>query len=273
MENNVTASAISQTFNKVRDAGRMAFMPFITAGDPNLETTIEVINVLADEGVDLIEVGVPYSDPIADGPVIQASYTRALDAGFTLSKFFQSFGAADRSGWPPLVAMVSYSIVYRYGVAAFINAARQAGFSGFIVPDLPGDEAEELAKSVRAAGMDLVELLSPLTPADRVGGILANGSGFVYCIAVAGTTGEREQLPPALSRQLADLRTATDLPLAVGFGVSRPEHVEALRGKADGVIVGSAIVRRFERIGEAREETLAEIGRFAGEMVTACRRG
>ena len=268
---NATASAISAVFNDSHAAGRMAFMPFVTAGDPDLTTTIDVIDRLAGEGVDLIEIGVPYSDPIADGPVIQASYTRALEAGFKLSQFFEAFENADRSQWPPLVAMVSYSIVFRYGVENFLDKAAASGFAGLIVPDLPGDEADQLANTIRARGLDLVELLSPLTPAERVPRILANGSGFVYCIAVAGTTGERDQLPPALANQLAELRQATDLPLAVGFGVSRPEHIAALRGKADGAIVGSAIVRKFEKITESREKTLNEISDFARQMVKACR--
>lgn len=265
-------SPIADAFAIAKRDGRLAFMPFITAGDPDMATTIDVIRELARQGVDLVEVGVPYSDPIADGPVIQASYTRALDAGFKLSGFFDAFAAAKSEGLPPLVAMVSYSIVFRYGVDRFIQSAAQSGFSGLIVPDLPGDEAAEFAAIVRGGGLELVELVSPLTPAERVAPILANCSGFVYCIAVAGTTGERDQLPPALTNQLAELRTSTDLPLAVGFGVSRPEHVDGLRGKADGVIVGSAIVRRFERFADQpREAVIREIGEYAAEMVAACR--
>ena len=270
METSVTATPISQVFQRTRAAGQMAFMPFVTAGDPDLDTTCEVIDRLALAGVDLIEVGVPYSDPVADGPVIQASYTRALESGFTLARFFETFRAADRSAWPPLVAMVSYSIIFRYGAERFLDAARDAGFAGFIVPDLPGDEAQDLAALVRQRNLDLVELLSPLTPPDRVPRILANGSGFVYCIAVAGTTGERDALPTALTNQLSELKKQTDLPLAVGFGVSRPEHIEALRGRADGAIVGSAIVRRFEQIAVAPDRTLDEIQQFASDMVAAC---
>ncbi|MGC1274415.1 MAG: tryptophan synthase subunit alpha [Planctomycetaceae bacterium] len=306
------SSRIADTFAVAKRENRLAFMPFVTAGDPDLATTLDVIRELASRGVDLIEVGVPYSDPIADGPVIQASYTRALDAGFRLDAFFDAFaslnqreegesgregegakkvrdgraaiGMADRnsppspplpltpSRTPPLVAMVSFSIVFRYGVERFTATAARAGFSGMIVPDLPGDEAGEFAAVVRAQGLDLIELVSPLTPAERVAPILANCSGFVYCIAVAGTTGERDRLPPALTNQLGELRKSTDLPLAVGFGVSRPEHVDALRGKADGVIVGSAIVRRFERFADQpREAVIREIGEYAAEMVKACR--
>lgn len=265
-------SRIADAFAAAKRDRRLAFMPFVTAGDPDLETTIAVVRELARRGVDLIEVGVPYSDPIADGPVIQASYTRALDSGFKLADFFEAFAAAKSADLPPLVAMVSYSIVFRYGIARFLSKAVESGFAGLIVPDLPGDEAEGFATVVRSHGLDLVELVSPLTPPQRVGRILANCSGFVYCIAVAGTTGEREQLPVALADQLSKLRQETELPLAVGFGVSRPEHVDALRGRADGVIVGSAIVRRFERFADqAREAVIGEIGGYAAAMLDACR--
>lgn len=247
-------------------------MPFITAGDPDLKTTCDVVRELARQKVDLIEVGFPYSDPIADGPVIQASYTRALDGGFKLAQLFDAFRAIKNQDLPPFVGMVSYSIVFRVGVERFLSLAVDAGFSGLIVPDLPGDEAGEFAKSVKSSRLDLIELISPLTPAERVDRIIQNCSGFVYCIAVAGTTGERDQLPPEISSQLVELRRKTDLPLAVGFGVSRPEHVGVLKGKADGVIVGSAIVRRFERFAsQDRAEVIAEIGAYAAQMQNACR--
>ncbi len=288
-------SRINDAFAAAKQEERLAFMPFVTAGDPDLETTLDVVRELAKQGVDLIEIGVPYSDPIADGPVVQASYTRALDAGFKLSAFFEAFATLKEgseaggqgSGMnsssrlstlnsqlaiPPLIAMVSYSIVFRFGVEQFLSTAVRSGFSGMIVPDLPGDEADEFAGAVKTHGLDLIELVSPLTPAERVEHILANCSGFVYCIAVAGTTGERDQLPPALTSQLKQLRERTDLPLAVGFGVSRPEHVATLKGHADGVIVGSAIVRRFERFADqGSEEIVRGIGEYAKEMVEACR--
>jgi tryptophan synthase alpha chain len=270
-------SRIADAFAAAKRENRLAFMPFVAGGDPDLATTIDVIRELGRRGVDLIEVGVPYSDPIADGPVVQAAYTRALDAGFKLDDFFKAFADLHQSPnpnspIPPLVAMVSFSIVYRVGTERFARKAIESGFAGLIVPDLPGDEAAEFAATVRAAGLGLIELVSPLTPPQRVRRIVANCSGFVYCIAVAGTTGERDQLPAALAGQLERLRHETDLPLAVGFGVSRPEHVNALRGKADGAIVGSALVRRFERFADQpREAVLREIGEYAGQMAAACR--
>ncbi len=263
---------IADCFSQLRAAGRMAFMPFVTAGDPDLETTLAVIGELGRRGVDLVEVGFPYSDPIADGPVIQASYQRALESGLTVDSIFERFGELDRESVPPLVAMVSYAIVFRKGPDEFVSRAAAAGFSGMIVPDLPGDEAAELSAVVTGGGLDLVQLVAPTTPASRLDGILATASGFLYCISVAGTTGARETVPTELADQLADLRSRTDLPLAVGFGISQAEHVVSLKGIADGVIVGSALVRRLESIavdGEDREVVLDRAGEWLDSLVQA----
>ena len=224
----------------------MAFMPFVTAGDPDMAATTATIRELTGRGVDLIEVGFPYSDPIADGPVIQAAYTRALDKGLRVDEIFEGIAALDSEQSPPLLAMVSYAIIFRSGVESFLTRAHAAGFSGLIVPDLPGDEAGEFAGLAKTHQLDLIQLISPLTPPERVERILQSCSGFVYCISVAGTTGTRDQLPAELHDQLKSLRDMTDLPLAVGFGISRPDQVAGLRPLADGVIVGSAIVREFQ---------------------------
>ena len=266
---------IAATFQQLKSQGRMAFMPFVTAGDPDLPTTSALLRELADRGVDLIEVGFPYSDPIADGPVIQAAYTRALEQALHIDDIFSEIASLDHENLPPLVAMVSFAIVFRLGRETFAERAAAAGFSGLIVPDLPGDEAAQFANIVRSHGMDLVQLIAPTTTPQRAERILEAASGFVYCIAVAGTTGVRDRLPPELTDQLIWLRSRTDLPLAVGFGISRPDHIDGLRGLADGVIVGSAIVRQMERLSagsEDREQTLEHIGQFAAEMLAASHR-
>ena len=265
-------SRIAATFSELKSQGKMAFMPFISAGDPDVETTTAIIRELARRGVDLIEVGFPYSDPIADGPVIQASYTRALDQGLHVDEIFAGVASLGRGGIPPLVAMVSYAIIFRIGPEKFLTKAQEAGFSGLIVPDLPGDEAGEFAQSVTSRGLDLIQLVSPLTLPQRAEHILAACSGFVYCISVAGTTGVRDRLPKELREQLKWLSTMTDLPLAVGFGVSKPRHVEALRGLADGVIVGSAIVRELESLADPSiraADVIDRIGEFASSMLAA----
>ena len=237
-------------------------MPFITAGDPNLAVTVRLVEELAAAGADLIEIGFPYSDPIADGRVIQASYTRALTGGLQIPAIFDSIGAVSRKVKTPLVAMVSYTIIFRIGTEQFVKRAAEAGFAGLIVPDLPGDEADELHTIVNKHGLDMIQLIAPTTPADRSARILKNASGFVYCIAVSGTTGAREALAPQLASMLSTLRSQTSLPLAVGFGLSRPEQVAQLRGLADGAIVGSAIVRHMEGATSEPGNLDAVVGRL-----------
>jgi len=266
---------IERTFATRRAAGEMAFMPFITVGDPDLDFTVRLIRELAACGADLVEVGFPYSDPIADGPVIQSSYTRALNRGVRVEAILDVLKQAASATQTPLVAMVSFSIVFRFGPERFVQRAAEAGLAGFIVPDLPGDEAEDFFRTVRAANRDLVQLVAPTTPPQRVQKILQCCSGFVYYVSVAGTTGERDRLPEELTDHLKQLRQQTDLPLAVGFGISRPDQVQPLRGLADGVIVGSAIVRRVEKLaaGETSpEEALEEVRRFASSMAEAAHR-
>jgi tryptophan synthase alpha chain len=246
-------NAIDQLFQRLRSEGRKAFIPFVTAGDPDLAATTELVRELAARGAHLIELGFPYSDPIADGPVIQASYSRALDRGLRLDDIFawatqltQSAPFAD--GRVPLAGMVSYALVHRRGPDEFLAAARSAGFSGLIVPDLPVEEAGQLARLAAARDLRLVLLVTPTTPRERALQIVRCSSGFVYCVSVTGITGERDRLPPQLLDQLAWLRGQTPLPLCVGFGISRPEHVRMLRDAVDGVIVGSALVRPLESV-------------------------
>ena len=265
---------ISATFQQLQSRDQMAFMPFVTCGDPDLDTTLAVIRELARQGVDLIELGFPYSDPIADGPVIQASYTRALNVGLQVEQIFNALEQLADDDIPPMLAMVSFAIIFRIGKEEFVSRARRAGLAGLIVPDLPGDESAEFVEIVRRNQMDLIQLVAPTTPPDRLEGILANCSGFVYCVSTTGTTGVREGIPPELAGQLSHLRSRTKLPLAVGFGISRPEHVDVLRGQADGVIVGSGLVRLLAELdsGEStRDAVIERIGALAAGMVRAVR--
>lgn len=255
----------------------MAFMPFVTAGDPDMPTTVDVLRELARRGVDLIEIGFPYSDPIADGPVIQASYQRALDKKLHVDDIFRAIGdltAADGQTLPPLVAMVSYALIFRMGAETFAKRAARAGFAGLIIPDLPADEAGSMTQTAAAAGLDLVALIAPTTTASRTTMILQASRGFLYCIAVAGTTGVRQELPAPLRDQLRSLKSQTTLPLAVGFGISRPEQVAELKGLADGIIVGSAFVKRMASLADPqanRPAILQELGDFASSMLAATR--
>ena len=269
-------SSIDELFARRRAAGQMAFMPFLTAGDPTLDQTVAAIRAFGAAGCDLFEVGVPYSDPIADGPSIQASYTRALDRGFRVGELMDRLaGLTSESlpggdALPPRVGMVSYSIVLRQQPAEFCRRAVASGLAGLIVPDLPAAEADELAAVTRDHGLDLIQLVAPTTPPERYGQIVSNCSGFVYCVAVTGVTGERERVADRLLDMLDELRSETDLPLAVGFGISRPDHIDTLRGRADGAIVGSAIVNRMaDAIDEA---SLAAVTDYVRTMAEACHR-
>ncbi len=237
-------------FQRLRSQGKKAFIPFLTAGDPDLKATELLIPKLIASGANLIEIGFPYSDPIADGAVIQASYTRALDNGVRIDDTFASIGRIRRVAAIgrefPLVAMVSYSLVQHRGPEKFLEQAQGAGFSGAIVPDLPVEESGELARLAAERDFKLIQLVTPTTPRERAVQIARASTGFLYCVSVTGITGERDQLPEELLGQIAWLRRQTDLPICVGFGISKPEHDRMLRDVADGVIVGSAIVRKLE---------------------------
>jgi tryptophan synthase alpha chain len=254
-------NAIDALFQRLRSQGRKAFLPFLTAGDPSLPAFAELLRELARHVTGPIEIGFPYSDPIADGPVIQASYTRALEGGVTLSDIFAAVCRLEVA--PPLVGMVSYSIVHRRGAEDFVSQAQAAGLSGLIVPDLPVEEAEGLARLCAGRNCKLIQLVTPATPRDRAVQIARLSTGFLYYVSVTGITGERDRLPEELLEQLAWLRAQTALPICVGFGISKPEHVRRLREAVDGIIVGSAFVRRVE---QARTRPLAEVAREVGEL-------
>lgn len=281
---------IDQLFQRLRAANHKAFIPFLTAGDPTLEGTGLVLQELVRRGADLVEIGFPFSDPIADGAVIQASYTRALDKGLRIDRIFEFFENMARSvprvagpslpgalehgsggpatrATPPLVAMVSYSLIHRRGTEAFLDRAQQAGFSGAIVPDLPVEESAALAQAAEGRDFKLIQLITPTTPRDRALQIAKQSTGFIYYVSVTGITGAREQLPPGLREQVTWLRQQTELPICVGFGISKPEHVRMLKDVVDGVIVGSAIVRRVEQ-GTTRPlaQVVAEIGEFVQSL-------
>jgi len=265
---------IDQTFQDLRARGQKAFLPFITAGDPDLVTTEQLIRELSRRGANIIEIGIPYSDPIADGPIIQASYTRSLRQELKLDAIFQSLAeltsAPSDKPLSPLVVMVSYAIVFRYGCQRFVEAAKGAGLCGMIVPDLPVEEAAELSTIARRNGLALILLVTPTTPRERAIEIARVSSGFLYYVSVAGITGERVTLPPGIAEQVAWLKTITSLPVCIGFGISRPEHIQMLAPVADGVIVGSAIVRRIgEGAGKPREQLVNEIGEFVAGLTKA----
>lgn len=260
---------IDRLFAESRAAKQTAFIPFLPAGDPDLAFTAEALPALAGARASLIEVGFPFSDPIADGPVIQASYTRALAKGLKVESIFEMVKTVTSSlEWKtPVVAMASYSLVWRKGPEAFLYDAKAAGISGIVAPDLPAEEAADFAVLCRDRDVKLILLVAPTTAPERAERIVKTCSGFVYVVGVVGITGARASLDVDLPAHLARLRTMTDLPLCVGFGVSTPEHVRALKGIADGVIVGSAIVKRMDT--PDRAAALSGMTKLAMELAAA----
>ncbi len=245
-------------------------MPFVAAGDPDLEFTRDVLRELARCGCDMCELGIPYSDPIADGPVIQASFTRALARHLELDAIFRDVASYAPALSMPMVTMVSYAIVHRRGLEEYVARAKAAGFAGAIVPDLPVEECQPLSAICRREDFSLIQLVTPTTPADRARRIADSSTGFLYYVSITGITGERSSLPPAIVDNVAQLREMTQLPICVGFGISLPEHVRLLAPVADGLIVGSAIVRRVAAAAERpRAEVLRDVSNYVGELVAA----
>ena len=261
---------IAARFAANTESGRKAMAPFVTAGDPDAATTADILAALDRAGATLVELGVPYSDPIADGAVIQSSYVRALVGGMSLDRLFTMMqGVAPRIA-TPVLAMVSYSIIFRRGIDRFVAEAVEAGLAGFVVPDLPIEESEELDRACRAAGLALVRLVTPTTPPDRAERIARQSTGFLYCVSVAGVTGARTALPEGLVDRVQWLRTKTDVPILVGFGISTPEQAAAVAAVADGVIVGSALVKHLaDAATMPRDAVVAGIEAHCRDLATA----
>jgi tryptophan synthase alpha chain len=266
---------IDTLFSSLKQENRQALMPFLTAGDPDLGTTAVLINELVRRGADMVEIGIPYSDPIADGPVIAASYHRALEGGVRVAHIFQTLRTLRAEGSAklnstPLVSMVSYAIVHRVGVEKYLSDAATAGLDGLIVPDLPVEESESLVRKATKHKLKLIQLITPTTPRDRALEIARLTTGFIYYVSVAGITGERKSLPADLVDRVNWLRSQTSLPICIGFGIGTPEQIKELAPVADGLIVGSALVRRLAgAVNRPRAEVVKEIGQFVDDLAAA----
>ena len=262
----VARASVSEAFRAVLDDGKRAFIPFICAGDPDLESTKKALKILDDAGADVIELGVPYSDPLADGPVIQAAATRALANGATLNKVIDLVREMTPQIKAPIVMFTYYNPIYQRGVDKFCADIAAAGAKGLLVPDIPLEETYDVSEIASKRGIELVLLSTPTTPVERAKKIAQATKGFVYLVSVTGVTGVQTNVATRVEQLVEELRSVTDKPIAVGFGVSEAKHAKQIVDwGADGVIVGSALVRA---LGEAKtpEEGLAALKAKAEEI-------
>ena len=225
-----------------------AFIPFVTCGDPSLEVTEQLVYAMEEAGADLIELGIPFSDPTAEGPVIQAANVRALAGGVTTDKIFDMVVRIRRKTDIPMVFMTYANVVFSYGTERFISKAAEIGMDGLILPDVPFEEKEEFDSVCKAHGLDLISLIAP-TSHERITRIAKEAEGFVYCVSSLGVTGMRSSITTDIGAMVSLVKAAKDIPCAVGFGISTPEQAGEMAAKSDGAIVGSAIVKLCEKYG------------------------
>lgn len=263
---------ISQRFRELSAGGEMGLVAYVTAGDPSLDATEQIVLAAADSGADVIELGVPFSDPVADGPTIQRASDRALRAGTTLASVIDLVRRLRTRTEVPLILFSYFNPILQMGLGKFADATASAGADGVLVTDLTPEEGEEYRAAMRARGLDTIFLAAPTSTDGRLAKIAECSSGFLYLISRTGVTGTRDALPedlPALARRV---RRSTKLPLAVGFGISQPEHVSVLGGIADAAVVGSAIVAAIEKSANAKEAA-ANVGRLIRSLKEAARSG
>ena len=268
-------SRIRERFDGLRSRGEKGLVTFITAGDPDLATTEKLIGVLAGAGADIIELGVPFSDPMADGPTIQRSSERALLAGTTLPAILDTVRSVRRTSQVPILLMGYYNPVLSYGLERFAVDAAAAGVDGLLIVDLPPEESGEVRGHLKRAGIDLICLLTPTSDDRRIDLVRTQGSGFLYYVSVTGVTGARREVSQSVAGAVARIRERTDLPVAVGFGISTPEQASQMAAAADGVVVGSALVSLFEQYqgAELSEKVAALVGSLKDAVRHAARSG
>jgi len=267
----VSASRIDRRFAALARERKAAFVAFVTAGDPDFETSLAVARALPAAGVDVIELGMPFSDPMADGPSIQASSARALKSGASMKRTLELVrGFRKQDTETPIVAMGYYNPIYVYGVDAFLEDAKAAGIDGLIVVDLPPEEDDELCLPALGAGFNFIRLATPTTDDRRLPAVLANTSGFVYFVSITGITGTRAADAAAVAPHVARLKRRTSLPVVVGFGVKTADQARDVAGVADGVVVGSAIVDRIaanlDAQGRPRKGLVTDVTGLVGEL-------
>ncbi len=262
-------SRIAATFARLRDERRLGVIAYLTVGYPSLDLTPELVRTAATSGADLIELGIPFSDPLADGRTIQASSQVALKGGVTVAKAIETAAAARRLTDVPILFMTYLNPILAFGLERFCRAATAAGIDGLIVPDLPPAEAAELRRYAAASDLGLVFFVAPTSGTESIAAACGASTAFVYCIALTGVTGARQVLDPAVLPLIEAARRVTSLPVVVGFGISRSEHLHALEGKADAAIIASALL---DAIGEAPEDALTQVAHFLEPLRRSARR-
>lgn len=272
----MSETRIDKRFAQTRAEGRAALVTFVMAGDPDHTTSLTIVKALPDAGADVIELGMPFTDPMADGPAIQAAGLRALKAGETLTKtlhLVQTFREDDSD--TPIVLMGYYNPIYIYGVDRFLTDAKAAGVDGLIIVDLPPEEDDELCMPAMKAGLNFIRLATPTTDARRLPTVLQNTSGFLYYVSITGITGSATPDFSAVGQAVARIKVSTDLPVAVGFGVKTAEHARALAANADGVVVGSALIDAIRRSltdeGKATPKTVGAVTSLVSELASGVR--
>lgn len=256
---------IDQKFQELKRNKKKAFIAFITAGDPDISTTQKLVIAFEKSGVDIVELGVPFSDPMADGPTIQASSARALAKGINLHSILNLVRSIRKTSNIPIALMMYYNSVFHYGEAKFMQDAKKSGVDGLIIPDLPPQEAKNLIKLGKKHDMSIVFFLAPTTRKDRVARIAQASTGFIYYVSLTGVTGARQNVPSEVIANLRSLRAKIKKPICVGFGVSRPEHVRKLSSVADGVIVGSAIINQIVK-NQGKKNLVANVARYVRNL-------
>ncbi|MGB6167923.1 MAG: tryptophan synthase subunit alpha [Geitlerinemataceae cyanobacterium] len=264
--------SVSDCFAELRRQGQCALIPFITAGDPDLETTAKALQVLDENGADIIELGVPYSDPLADGPAIQAAATRALERGTRLFDVLEMVARVSPNLRSPIILFTYYNPILNQGIDRFLQQVAAAGVNGLVIPDLPLEEAQQLVDLAQQQGIEVVLLVAPTSPADRIAAIAEQSRGFIYLVSVTGVTGVRDRVEFRVKDLLTQLRDITDKPIGVGFGISSMEHARQIQEwGADAVIVGSAFVKRLA--DGTPEQGLAAIGEFCQDLSNTVKKG
>ncbi|MCT7950895.1 tryptophan synthase subunit alpha [Ancylothrix sp. C2] len=254
-------NSISQSFESLKKSNTIALIPFITAGDPDLETTAKALQLLDKSGADIIELGVPYSDPLADGPVIQAAATRALERGTKLEQVLEMLAGLTPNLKAPIILFTYYNPILNRGIDKFLQQIAGVGVKGLVVPDLPLEEAEALLKPASQYGIEIILLVAPTSPPERIKAISEKSQGFIYLVSVTGVTGMRGEIQSRVEDILTEMRQLTDKPIGVGFGISSPEQAKQVKNwGADAVIVGSAFVKRLA--DGTPEQGLQAIGEF-----------